>query len=146
MSIMRWPLTWPRAAPCSPFKAARPIAVWHFTLCITASIQLVLCFVCLCHTVAITITAVVTEQSKQSKSTFNEYESPYIKGTQPLHRVRKSALYFRLLLLQLLVECYNFYTTGNRNEYSTITCNLLTYWFDDVITVRHRTSWKFSSL
>ena len=59
---------------------------------------------------------------------------------------KKLPLYFRLLLSQLLADIYNFYTIGNGNKYSTIICNLLTWWLHDVIVVRHHTSWKFSSL
>ena len=39
---------------------------------------------------------------------------------------KKVSLYFRLQLLHVLVDFYNFYTIGNRNEYFTIKCNLLT--------------------
>jgi len=39
---------------------------------------------------------------------------------------KKVPFYFRLYLSHSLVGFYNFYTIGNRNEYSTITCNLLT--------------------
>ena len=40
--------------------------------------------------------------------------------------VKKVPLYFRLWLSHILVDFYNFYTTRNTNEYSIITCNLLT--------------------
>ena len=39
---------------------------------------------------------------------------------------KKRPRYFQLQLSHSLVDFYNFYTVGNRNEHSTITCNLLT--------------------
>jgi len=38
---------------------------------------------------------------------------------------KKRPRYFRLQISHSLVDFYNFYTVGNRNEHSTITCNLL---------------------
>ena len=35
-------------------------------------------------------------------------------------------LYFRLQLSHFLFDFYNFYSSENKNEYSTIACNLLT--------------------
>jgi len=58
---------------------------------------------------------------------------------------KKRPRYFQLQLSHFLVDFYNFCTIGNRSEYLTTICNLLTYMLDDVITVRHRRSWKFSS-
>ena len=44
-----------------------------------------------------------------------------------IHRVRKKRpRYFQLRLQHFLVNFYNFCTIGNRNEYFTIICNLLT--------------------
>ena len=39
-----------------------------------------------------------------------------------------------------LIDYCKFCTIRNRNEYSTITYNLLTQWLDDDITMRHRMS------
>ena len=39
---------------------------------------------------------------------------------------KKRPRYFQLQLSHSLVDFYNFYTIRNRNEHSTITCNLLT--------------------
>jgi len=51
-----------------------------------------------------------------------------IEGLSVVHRVRKKKRprYFQLQLSHSLVDFYNIYTVGNRNEHSTITCNLLT--------------------
>jgi len=39
---------------------------------------------------------------------------------------KNGTTYFRLELSHFFVDFYNSSTNGNRNEYSTITCNLLT--------------------
>ena len=39
---------------------------------------------------------------------------------------KKRPCYFQLQLSHSLVDFYNFYTVGNRNEHSTVTCNLVT--------------------
>ena len=38
---------------------------------------------------------------------------------------KKRPRYFQIQLSHSLVDFYNFYTVGNRNEHTTITCNLL---------------------
>jgi len=52
---------------------------------------------------------------------------------------KKTAL-FSTITLAFLSHFYHSYTSGNRNEHSTTSCNLLTYLLDDAITVKHRTS------
>ena len=39
---------------------------------------------------------------------------------------KKSPRYFQLQLSHSLVDFYNYYTVGKRNEHSTVTCNLVT--------------------
>ena len=39
---------------------------------------------------------------------------------------------------------YHFYSIGERNEYSIITCNLLIKWLDEGITVTHQMSRQFN--
>jgi len=51
----------------------------------------------------------------------------YLPQLMFIHRVRKKeATLFSTITLSLLVEFNNLFTVGNRNEYCTITCNLLT--------------------
>jgi len=69
----------------------------------------------------------------------------FISSNPIILSVRKKVpLYFRLWLSHILVDFYNFYNNGNRSEYSRITCNLLTHWLDDVITVTRHISQQFN--
>ena len=53
---------------------------------------------------------------------------------------KKEATLFSIITLATLGGFYNFYTVGNRNEYTMIICNLITWRLDDVMTVWHCTS------
>ena len=52
---------------------------------------------------------------------------------------KKGATLFSTISPAILSYFYNSCTTENRNEHSTIACNLLTQLLDDIITVtRHK--------
>jgi len=53
---------------------------------------------------------------------------------------RKGVTLFSTITLAFLGRFLQFLYRWKKNEYSAITCNLLTLWLNDIITVRHHTS------
>ena len=66
----------------------------------------------------------------QSVHDFGTYLDSFKKLCSSLEHTpcpeKKRPRYFQLQLSHSLVDFYNFYTVGNRNEHSTVTCNIVT--------------------